>query len=119
MNAGPTRTWVEVAPAGEIPEGQARTYQVGPGRVMVARVDGQLYAVQDVCSHDGAPLGDGELEGYAIRCPRHGAKFDVRSGAVLRMPAVLPIQTFPVMEKDGKVQIALPEGASADEGDDW
>ena len=118
MMATPTRTWVEVAPAAEIPEGEARTYALGPGRVAIARVEGQLYAVQDLCSHDGAPLGAGPLDGFAIRCPRHGAKFDVRSGAVLQMPAVLPIQTFPVMEKDGKVQVALPEGA-IDDDDDW
>lgn len=118
MNASASRTWVEVAPVSEIPEGEARAYRVGSGRVAVARVEGQLYAVQDVCTHDGAPLGSGELDGFAIRCPRHGAKFDVRSGNVLQMPAVLPIQTFPVMEKDGKVQVALPEGATDDE-DDW
>jgi 3-phenylpropionate/trans-cinnamate dioxygenase ferredoxin subunit len=115
----PNRTWIQVATATEIPEGEARTYDVGPGRVAVARVEGQLYAVQDLCSHDDGPLGAGNLDGYSIQCPRHGARFDVRTGAVTRMPAVAPIQTFPVMEKDGKVQVALPEGAGADDEDDW
>ena len=114
-----TRSWVQVAAAADIPEGEARTYDVGPGRVAVARVEGQFYAVQDLCSHDDGPLGAGNLDGFSIQCPRHGARFDVRTGAVSRMPAVLPIQTFPVMEKDGKVNVALPEGAVADDEDDW
>jgi 3-phenylpropionate/trans-cinnamate dioxygenase ferredoxin subunit len=119
MDASQTGTWMEIGTAGDVPEGEARSFAVGPGRVAVARVDGQLYAVQDLCTHDNAPLGDGGLDGFAIQCPRHGAKFDVRTGAVLRMPAVVAIQTFPVKEKDGKVSVALPASALTDPEDDW
>lgn len=120
----PTRRWVAVAVPEDIPEGEVRTYPVGPGNVAVARKDGQLYAVQDLCTHDDGPLGEGTLDGYAIECPRHGARFDIRSGAVLRMPAIMPIETFPVMEKDGSVVVAIPaaaagEDAGDDAGDDW
>lgn len=102
-----TRKWVEVASPEEIPEGEARTFDIGGVRVAVARAKEQLYAIQDLCSHDDGPLGEGELEEFAIVCPRHGAKFDVRTGAVLAMPAVAPIETFPVMEKDGKVMVGI------------
>lgn len=108
-----TMKWIDVAAADEIADGEVKTFQVEAYRVAVARANGQLYAVQDLCSHDDGPLGDGDLEEYAIVCPRHGAKFDIRTGAVLAMPAAAPIETFPVMEKDGRIHVALK-----DHGDD-
>ena len=99
--------WVDVAPAADVPEGEVKTFTIDAHRIAVARANGQLYAVQDLCSHDDGPLGDGGLEEFAIVCPRHGAKFDVRTGAVLAMPAIAPIETFPVMEKDGRIHVAV------------
>lgn len=113
-----TRKWVEVAAPDEIPEGEARTFDIEGIRVAVARAKGQLYAIQDLCSHDDGPLGEGELEEFAIVCPRHGAKFDVRTGAVLAMPAVAPIETFPVMEKDGKVMVGIRDDEDLPADDD-
>ena len=114
-----TRKWVAVGDADSVAEGEARTFQVDATRIAVARANGQLYALQDLCSHDDGPLGDGTLEEYAIVCPRHGAKFDVRTGAVLAMPAVAPIETFPVMEKDGRIQVAVRDlGDQEVTGDD-
>lgn len=111
--------WVEIAPADEIAEGEVRTYDVEGERVAVARAGEHLYAVEDICSHDDGPLGEGSIEGFAIVCPRHGAKFDVRSGEVLAMPAAAPIRTFSIMVQDGKVMLALPgnpdEATSEDE----
>jgi len=115
------RKWVDVAPVDDVPEGEVKTFTIDAYRIAVARANGQLYAVQDLCSHDDGPLGDGGLEEFAIVCPRHGAKFDVRTGAVLAMPAIAPIETFPVMEKDGRIQVAVKNqgdgGAIAD--DSW
>lgn len=108
-----TMKWIDVADAGGVADGEVKTFQVEAYRVAVARANGQLYAVQDLCSHDDGPLGDGDLEEYAIVCPRHGAKFDIRTGAVLAMPAAAPIETFPVMEKDGRIHVAVE-----DRGDD-
>ena len=114
-----TRKWVDLGDADSVAEGEAKTFQVDATRVAVARANGQLYAVQDLCSHDDGPLGDGTLEEYAIVCPRHGAKFDVRTGAVLAMPAVATIETFPVMEKDGRIQVAVRDlGDDEVTGDD-
>ncbi len=114
-----TRRWVDVGAADSVVEGEAKTFRVEATRVAVARANGQLYAVQDLCSHDDGPLGDGTLEEYAIVCPRHGAKFDIRTGAVLAMPAAAPIETFPVMEKDGRIQVAVRDlGDDEVTGDD-
>jgi 3-phenylpropionate/trans-cinnamate dioxygenase ferredoxin subunit len=113
-----TRKWIDVGASGEIADGEVKTFQVEGHRVAVARANGQLYAVQDLCTHDDGPLGEGDLEGFAIICPRHGARFDIRSGAVLAMPAVAPIETFPIMEKDDRIQVAVKDTGS-DETDDW
>ena len=116
-----TQTWVEVAASDAIPDGEARTFTVDGIRIAVARVEGELFAVQDLCTHDDGPLGEGRLQGHAIQCPRHGAQFDIRTGEVLVMPAIVPIDTFPVQEQDGKVLVSVAEAAraAADSGDDW
>ena len=117
--AQPSR-WVEVAAADEIAEGEVRTYEVEGERIAIGRANGRLHAVENVCSHDDGPLGDGAVDGYCIVCPRHGAKFDMRTGEALTMPAVSPIESFPVKEEDGRVMMALPEGlegqAAAEDG---
>lgn len=91
----------------DFPLGQVRVVDADGQRVAVANVEGQLYAFEDRCSHDDGPLGEGELEGCQVECPRHGARFDVRTGAALCMPAVVPIETFPVHLADGAVSIEL------------
>ncbi|HJO04552.1 MAG TPA: non-heme iron oxygenase ferredoxin subunit [Acidobacteriota bacterium] len=116
-----TPKWIEVAASDSIADGEARTFAVDGRRIAVARAEGELFAVQDLCTHDDGPLGEGRLQGHAIQCPRHGAQFDVRTGEVLSMPAVVPIATFPVQEQDGKVLVGMPEvtNTTADSGDDW
>jgi 3-phenylpropionate/trans-cinnamate dioxygenase ferredoxin subunit len=64
--------------------------------VAVFNVDGRFYAIEDVCTHDDGPLADGELDGYEIECPRHGARFDLRDGRVLSMPAITPVPYYEV-----------------------
>jgi len=71
----------------DLPEGGKRVVEVGDRLVALFRVDGQFYAIDDMCTHDGGPLAEGSLEGHTIICPRHGARFDVRTGRVLSMPA--------------------------------
>ena len=68
-------------------------------------LDGQFYAVEDVCTHDGGPLGEGKLDGCELICPRHGARFDVRTGAATRMPAIEPAPTYAVRVEDGDVLV--------------
>lgn len=115
----PTRRWVDIGASGNFADGDAHTFTVSGTNLAVCRAKGQLYAVMDVCSHDDGPLGEGELDGYAIQCPRHGARFDVRTGAVMSMPAIVPIETFPVMEKDGRVLVGLSEQSDTPVDDNW
>jgi 3-phenylpropionate/trans-cinnamate dioxygenase ferredoxin subunit len=96
-------TWVEVPGAAAVAEGFVRTFVVDGYPLALARASGRLYAVEDRCSHDDGPLGEGKVEGCEIVCPRHGARFDLRDGHVTRMPAVRPILSVPVKEEGGKV----------------
>ena len=66
-----------------------------------------MYAIEDVCTHDGGELDQGELEGCRIMCPRHGAYFDVTTGAALPLPAILPVETFPVRVEAGEIFIEV------------
>lgn len=98
---------VAVAKADDIPSGHVRVYEVGDRRIALCNVDGTFYAIDDVCTHDGGPLGQGELEGDQIECPRHGARFDVRTGRALTMPAVRPVGIYPVQVRGNEVIVSL------------
>lgn len=80
----------------DIPPGRTLRVLVDGTEVLLCNCEGNIYAIQDVCTHDGAPLDQGELEECRIVCPRHGAEFDVRTGAVLALPAVMPLPTYTV-----------------------
>ncbi len=79
--------FVQVAKKSDLPDPGKRTVEVDDRLVVLLHVDGQFYCIDDVCTHDGGPLGDGQLCGFELACPRHGAKFDIRNGHVLTMPA--------------------------------
>ncbi len=97
--------YVKVAHTSEILPGHKKIVEVDGVEVVVVNLDGKFYAVEDVCTHDGGPLGEGKLEGHALICPRHGARFDVRTGAVLKMPAVEPVPTYSVKIEGGDVLV--------------
>ena len=97
--------FVKVGSACDLTPGSAKVFQVGDREVAVCNVDGQLYAIDDICSHDFGSLDQGELEGYEIECPRHGARFDVRTGEVTEEPAVLPIDTFKVRVEGTDIEV--------------
>jgi|SRR5579875_3650472 3-phenylpropionate/trans-cinnamate dioxygenase ferredoxin subunit len=85
-----------VAKKSEIAQGTTKRVEVDGQSVLLCNVDGDFYAIEDVCTHDGGALDQGELMGDRIMCPRHGAFFDVRSGDALTLPAIEPVQTFKV-----------------------
>jgi 3-phenylpropionate/trans-cinnamate dioxygenase ferredoxin subunit len=85
-----------VAKRDDIPPGSTKRVVAGDTALLICNVDGTFYAIEDVCTHDGGPLDQGELQGCRIMCPRHGALFDVTSGAALTLPAVVPLETYPV-----------------------
>ena len=73
----------------------------------LARVDGDIYCIDNICTHDGGPLGEGELEGTALECPRHGARFDVCTGRALSFPAVVPVNAYDVKIEGQDVLVDL------------
>ena len=85
-----------VAKVSEIPDGTTRRVEVDGIGVLLCNCGGTIYAIEDVCTHDGGPLDQGDLQGCRIMCPRHGAIFDVTTGAALTLPAVIPVETFTV-----------------------
>jgi 3-phenylpropionate/trans-cinnamate dioxygenase ferredoxin component len=93
---------IGVGPVDAIPDGGVKIVQSGSLFVGVYRIDGQLYAIEDRCSHDDGPLCEGGREGFCVICPRHGAKFDLRTGAVLSLPATEDVESFPVVVRDGE-----------------
>ncbi|HEY6041423.1 MAG TPA: non-heme iron oxygenase ferredoxin subunit [Anaerolineae bacterium] len=102
-----TMTFVTVAKKNDIKSGQVKTFQVGDHRIVLADWEGTYFATQDLCSHDGGPLGDGELIEFEIECPRHGGRFDIRTGQVTALPPLMPIKTFPVRVQGDDIQVAL------------
>jgi 3-phenylpropionate/trans-cinnamate dioxygenase ferredoxin subunit len=95
-----------VAALSEIAPGTTRRVELAGTSLLLCNVAGSLYAIEDVCTHDGGPLDQGELEGACVVCPRHGATFDVRSGDAT-MPAVMPVATFPVDVRGDDVYVEL------------
>ena len=85
-----------VAKKSAIAPGTTLRVVVGRTEVLLCNYDGEIYAIEDVCTHDGGELDQGELEGCRIRCPRHGATFDIKTGEALTLPAVLPVPTYEV-----------------------
>lgn len=72
---------------------------------LILRAGDDYYCIEDVCSHDGQPMTDGEFEGCELSCPRHGAKFDIKTGQPTKMPATEPVRTFPVVVKEGVIYV--------------
>ncbi len=101
--------FVEIAPASELPNGERMFVTIGDKSIVIFNIAGNLYAIADVCSHDEGPLGDGDLEGHEIACPRHGAHFDIRSGQALQLPAVVDIPAYPVRVRGEMIEIGIPK----------
>ena len=97
--------WVNVGSVEEIPPGTHKVIDVDDVMVAVFNIEGQFYAIEDVCTHDGGILTGGPIAGCIITCPRHGATFDVRSGEALTAPAYEPTASFPVRVEDGMIQV--------------
>ena len=101
--------FIEISPASELPSGQRLFVDVGDRPIVIFNIAGQFFAIGDVCTHDDGPLGDGDIEGFNIVCPRHGAEFNVRTGKVMQMPAVVDIPAYPVRVVDGQIQVGIPK----------
>lgn len=97
--------WVAVAAIGDFPPGAVSSVEVEGTKIAVFNVDGTCYAIENVCTHDGGILTGGTVEGDEIVCPRHGARFCIRTGKVLTPPAYEDVVVFPVRIEAGIVQV--------------
>jgi 3-phenylpropionate/trans-cinnamate dioxygenase ferredoxin subunit len=97
--------WLDVGSAEEIPDGGYEIVETDEVVIAVFRIDGSFYAIEDVCTHDGEELTGGPIDGDQIICPRHGARFCIRSGKALTPPAYEDLPTFAVRVVDGRVQV--------------
>jgi len=102
--------YLEIAPAAELPEGARLFIEVAGRSIVIFNLADKLYAIGDVCSHDNGPVGDGEIDETEIICPRHGARFDIRTGKATSLPAVLDIPSYPVRVTGEMIEIGLPKG---------
>lgn len=100
--------FIDIASAQELPGGERLFIEIDNQPIVVFNIAGQFFAIGDVCSHDNGPVGEGDLEGEEVICPRHGARFDLRSGKALSLPAVEDIPAYPVQVQEGRILIGLP-----------
>ena len=98
-------SWVRVAPAASIAPGDYASVELGDGFVAVFNVDGEFFAIDDLCTHDGGGLAGGRLEDHQVICPRHGARFCLRTGAALTPPAYEAVRRYETRVTDGVVEV--------------
>ena len=101
--------FVKVAKVGDLEPGDRIFHDFEEVTVAIFNVGGEYFCIEDVCTHDGGPLADGNLFDHCIECPRHGARFDIRDGSVVSMPAVVPVPTYEVKVEGDDILVASPD----------
>ena len=97
--------WIDVITDSDLAEGEHVVVDVDGVEVAVFRIEGAFYAIEDVCTHDGAEIASGRLDGCEIICPRHGARFCLKTGKVLQGPAYEDLPCFPLRVENGVIQV--------------
>jgi 3-phenylpropionate/trans-cinnamate dioxygenase ferredoxin subunit len=100
--------WVDIGPVSELREAVPLSAEVDGVPVVVVRCGKELYAVEDRCTHDGESFAGAEVESCELICPRHGSRFDLRTGDALTPPAYEPVRTYAVREHDGRILVEQP-----------
>jgi len=100
---------VKVGKVSDIPEGRPETFEVDGRHIAIYRLEDGFHAIEDICTHDGGPLAEGEIEDDVVICPRHGARFSIRTGAALSLPAVTGVESYPVRVEGEDLLVGLPE----------
>ncbi len=98
-------TYERVAARSDVPVGEVRVFAAGGRSIALANVDGAFYAIDNLCTHDGGPLGEGRIAGDLVECPRHGARFEVKTGQVRALPAVRPVRAYAVRVDGDEVSV--------------
>lgn len=101
--------FIEVCRTADIPDPGKQTLALGDRMVVILHVGGEFFCIDDVCTHDGGPLGDGEFVDHTIACPRHGARFDIRNGKAITMPATEDTMVHDVRVEGGKILVKINE----------
>jgi len=99
--------FIEITQFNEIDAGGKLFIDINGKPIVIFKVGQELFAMDDVCTHDHGPIGEGELNEYQIVCPRHGARFDIKSGKALSGPAFVDIRTYKVRNMNGTIEINL------------
>lgn len=100
--------YIQVGPAEDLSNGERLFLEVDDQVIVVFNIAGEFFAILDECSHDNNSFDEGDLDGYELTCPRHGAVFDVRDGKALSLPAVVDIPAYPTRVVNGQLEIGLP-----------
>ena len=101
--------FAKVADVNELPPGERLFVTIDETQIIIFNLAGMFYAIGDVCSHDGNVLDDAPVEGDDVVCPRHGARFDVRNGKAVSLPAVVDIPAYPVRVREGQIEVGVPK----------
>lgn len=104
-----TDNWVPVCPRGTVPTGEMTMAEVGDREIVLADIDGDVFAFDGICTHALGYLDQGELDGYQVLCPLHEGRFDVRTGKVVAGEPTEPIDVYPTRIEDDTVYLKLPE----------
>lgn len=100
--------FIPIAQIEDLNSGERMFVEIDELPIVVFNIANQLYAIADICSHDDGPLGDGDLDGFEITCPRHGARFDIRDGKATSLPAIVDIPAYPTRIVNGQIEVGLP-----------
>jgi 3-phenylpropionate/trans-cinnamate dioxygenase ferredoxin component len=101
--------YIPVGSVNELIEGQRLFIEIDETHIVILNIAGKYYAIADVCSHDDGPVGEGNIEGFEIICPRHGARFDIRTGKALALPAFVDIPAYPIRVVGGQIEVGIPK----------
>ncbi len=106
-------TYIPVASVEDVPPGERLFLEIEGEPIVIFNIGGQFFAIRDECTHDGGPIGEGTIEGHEIICPRHGARFDLRTGKALTLPAVVDVPAYRVRVREGQIEICFPTSSSS------
>lgn len=100
--------YIQVGTVDELKKGERLFVEIDGLPIVIIKIADQFFAIADVCSHDDGPVGEGNIEGYEIICPRHGARFDLRTGKALSLPAFIDIPAYPVRVVEDQIEVGIP-----------